>query len=149
MFRLLNPVNHGRTHEDVARYGAEPYVIAADVYSVPPHVGRGGWTWYTGSAGWMYRVGIEGILGITLRRNALHINPCIPREWPGFEAVFRRNTTSYRIVVENPNGVNSGVERLELDGADQTGRDVALLDDGATHVVKVVLGAATSSAPTL
>ena len=140
MFGLLNPVNHGRTPEDVARYGAEPYALAGDVYSVPPHVGRGGWTWYTGSAGWMYRVGIEAILGITLRDGALHLDPCIPREWPGFEAVFRRNNASFRIVVENPDRVARGVVHLELDGADHTGRDVPLVDDGATHTVKVVLG---------
>ena len=140
MFGLLNPVNHGRTPEDVARYGAEPYALAGDVYSVPPHVGRGGWTWYTGSAGWMYRVGIEAILGITLRDGALHLDPCIPREWPGFEAVFRRNNASIRIVVENPDRVARGVVHLELDGADHTGRDVPLVDDGATHTVKVVLG---------
>ena len=148
MFALLNPVNHGRTPEDVARYGAEPYALAADVYSVVPHVGRGGWTWYTGSAGWMYRIGIEAILGITLRHGALHVDPCIPRGWPGFEAVFRRSATSYRIVVENPDQVNAGVARLEVDGTDRTGHDVPLLDDGATHLVRVVLGVpATSPRP--
>jgi cyclic beta-1,2-glucan synthetase len=101
LFSLLNPVNHGRTAEAVARYRAEPYVVAADVYSVPPHTGRGGWTWYTGSAGWMYRVGIEAILGITFVNGSLHLDPCIPREWPGFEATVTRNATRHRIVVEN------------------------------------------------
>jgi cyclic beta-1,2-glucan synthetase len=104
LFSLLNPVNYTRTPDDVARYRAEPYVVAADVYSVPPHTGRGGWTWYTGSAGWMYRVGVESILGITLRRGALHLDPCIPRDWPGFEAVFTPARTPYHIVVQQPVG---------------------------------------------
>ena len=111
--------------------------MAADVYSVPPHTGRGGWTWYTGSAGWMYRVGIEAILGITLRSGALHIDPCIPREWPGFEVLYKGR---YRIVVENPDGVCRGVVRIELDGVNITGQDVPIVDDGVAHVVRVVLG---------
>jgi cyclic beta-1,2-glucan synthetase len=140
LFSLLNPVNYTRTPEDVARYRAEPYVVAADVYSVPPHTGRGGWTWYTGSAGWMYRVGIEAILGLTLRRGALHIDPCIPREWPGFEAVFKPSRTPYRIVVRNPSGVCRGVKSLELDGADITGQAVPVVDDGVEHRIVAVLG---------
>jgi cyclic beta-1,2-glucan synthetase len=140
LFSLLNPVNHGRTAAEVARYRAEPYVVAADVYSVPPHTGRGGWTWYTGSAGWMYRVGMESILGITLRRGALHIDPCIPRGWPGYEVTFKPSGTPYHIVVENPAGVNRGVKRLEVDGVDRTGHDVPIVDDGVEHHVRVVLG---------
>ena len=140
LFSLLNPVNHGRTPEDVTRYRAEPYVVAADVYSVPPHTGRGGWTWYTGSAGWMYRVGIESILGITFRAGALHIDPCIPRAWPGYEAVFSPGGATYRIVVENPQGVSRGVTRVDLDGKTVTGRDIAVLRDGREHTVRVVLG---------
>ena len=142
LFSLLNPVNHGRTPDEVARYRAEPYVVAADVYSVPPHTGRGGWTWYTGSAGWMYRVGIEAILGITLRNAELHIDPCIPRDWPGFEAVVTRGDTPYRIAVENPDRVNRGVARIELDGAELTTRTVPVPDDGREHAIRVVLGAA-------
>jgi cyclic beta-1,2-glucan synthetase len=142
LFALLNPVNHGRTPEEVARYRAEPYVVAADVYS-SPLAGRGGWTWYTGSAGWMYRVGVEAILGITLRRGAIHIDPCIPSAWPGFEAVFRRSAATYRIAVENPDGVNRGVVRVELDGADITGQDVPVAGDDSEHVVRVVLGRAS------
>ena len=146
LFSLLNPVNHGRTPEEVARYRAEPYVVAADVYSVAPHTGRGGWTWYTGSAGWMYRVGIEAILGITLRNGALHVDPCIPREWPGFEAVFAPPGARYRITVENPQGVNRGVLRLELDGKDLTGHDIPVARDGREHALRVVLGSRVSAA---
>jgi cyclic beta-1,2-glucan synthetase len=140
LFSMLNPVNHGRTADEVARYRAEPYVVAADVYSVPPHTGRGGWTWYTGSAGWMYRVGIEAILGITFVNGALHLDPCIPREWPGFEATVTRHATRHRIVVENPRRVSRGVQLIELDGAGIPGRDVTLLSDGADHTIRVVLG---------
>ncbi|HJR60006.1 MAG TPA: glucoamylase family protein [Vicinamibacterales bacterium] len=140
LFSLLNPVNHGRTPEEVARYRAEPYVVAADVYSVSPHTGRGGWTWYTGSAGWMYRVGIEAILGVTLRAGRLHIDPCIPRGWPGFEVLFTAGGAKYRITVENPNGVSRGVKAMELDGKQTTGRDIPILRDGDEHSVRVVLG---------
>jgi len=140
LFSLLNPVNHSRTAEEVRRYRAEPYVVAADVYSVPPHTGRGGWTWYTGSAGWMYRIGLEVILGISLRQSALHIDPCIPRGWPRFEVTFKPSRTTYHIVVENPDGVTRGVKRVEVDGVDCTGRDIPVLDDGSEHTVRVVLG---------
>ncbi|MDQ3348378.1 MAG: glycosyl transferase family 36, partial [Acidobacteriota bacterium] len=140
LFAMLNPVNHARTPAEVARYRAEPYVVAADVYSVPPHTGRGGWTWYTGSAGWMYRIGVEALLGITLRKGALRIDPCIPRGWPGYEVTFKRGGSTYRIVVENPASVCRGIARLELDGADVTGSDVPVVDDGREHSVRVILG---------
>ena len=123
LFAMLNPMTHTRNAGRVQRYRAEPYVVAADVYSRPPHTGRGGWTWYTGSAGWMYRVGVEAILGLTRRGGALHIDPCIPRTWPRFEVVFKSGRAEYRIVVENPQGVNRGVRPIELDGVDHTGRD--------------------------
>jgi cyclic beta-1,2-glucan synthetase len=140
LFTLLNPINHARTPDEVARYRAEPYVVAADVYSTPPHTSRGGWTWYTGSAGWMYRVGIEAILGVTLRHGKLHVEPCIPRGWKGFEVTFKPSRTPYHIVVENPAGVCRGVTRLEVDGVDHTGEDVPLADDGREHTVRVVMG---------
>ena len=139
LFSLLNPVNHGRTADEVARYRAEPYVVAADVYSVPPHTGRGGWTWYTGSAGWMYRVAVEAILGINLRGGALHIDPCIPQAWRGYEVVFAPAGAHYRIEVLNPDGVSRGVVGIELDGRQVTG-DVPILRDGASHTVRVTLG---------
>ena len=104
LFAMLNPINHARTGAGVHRYKVEPYVVAADVYAEPPHVGRGGWTWYTGSAGWMYRAGLEWILGFRLRGARLVIDPCIPRAWPGFEMVFRYRSARYEIVVENRDG---------------------------------------------
>jgi cyclic beta-1,2-glucan synthetase len=99
LFELLNPINHARTQADVDRYKVEPYVIAADVYSVPPHRGRGGWTWYTGSAAWMYRSGIESILGINRAGDRLTLSPRIPASWPGFEGVVRVGNAEYRITV--------------------------------------------------
>ena len=141
LFSLLNPINHARTRAGVYRYKVEPYVIAADIYSEPPHVGRGGWTWYTGSAGWMYRAGIEWILGFRLRGPVLHLDPCIPRAWRSFEITFRYHSSRYEIVVENPHGVARGVSYAELDGAPVTGgAHIHLTDDGATHHVRIVLG---------
>ncbi|WP_459708482.1 GH36-type glycosyl hydrolase domain-containing protein, partial [Paraburkholderia sp. 2C] len=101
LFSLLNPINHARTPMETERYKVEPYVVAADVYSVAPHVGRGGWTWYTGSAGWMYRAGVEGILGIRREGDFLVVNPCIPDSWPGFEATVHMHSTRYEIHVKS------------------------------------------------
>ena len=133
LFALVNPINHALTPSAVDRYKVEPYVVAADVYSVAPHVGRGGWTWYTGSAGWMQRAGIEGILGIRREGDMLTIKPCIPKDWPGFEARVRLGGSDYdiRIAVSaakrraNPKAVldgrslrpgKGGVVRVRLDG---------------------------------
>lgn len=141
LFGLLNPINHASTRAGIHRYRVEPYVAAADVYSQAPHVGRGGWTWYTGSAGWMYRAGVEWILGFRLRGSHLVIDPCIPRAWRGFEIAFRYHSSQYEIEVSNPNEVSKGVVGLSLDGTALTpGEDLELVDDGATHRVRVVLG---------
>jgi cyclic beta-1,2-glucan synthetase len=142
LFSILNPINHASSRAGVQRYKVEPYVIAADVYSEPPHVGRGGWTWYTGSAGWMYQAGVEWILGFHLRGTTLLLDPCIPRAWPRYEIDFRYHSARYEIVVENPQGVSRGVASSELDGQALPGAAAAipLVDDGATHKVRVILG---------
>jgi cyclic beta-1,2-glucan synthetase len=141
LFTLLNPVSHTSTRSGVHRYKVEPYVVAADVYAEGPHVGRGGWTWYTGSAGWMHRVGLEWILGFRVRGATLHLDPCIPRAWSGFEIRFRYHSATYDIRVENPRGVPRGVSYAELDGKVLAGgAAIELADDGATHRVHVVLG---------
>jgi cyclic beta-1,2-glucan synthetase len=116
LYSLLNPINRTTTRADVHRYKVEPYVVAADIYSRSPHVGRGGWTWYTGSAGWMYRAGIEWILGFQRQGNVLRMAPCIPAHWPGFEINYRHGTARYEIAVENPDRVGQGVVHAELDG---------------------------------
>ncbi len=142
LFSLINPINHSSTRASIQRYKVEPYVIAADVYSEAPHVGRGGWTWYTGSAGWMYRAGIEFILGLRLQGAFLLLTPCIPKHWPHFEVVFRYGSTRYEIVVENPHGVCRGITHVELDGQplSEGSIRVPLRDDGTTHRIRAVLG---------
>jgi len=140
LFSLLNPVNHSSTRAGLHKYKVEPYVAVGDVYAVPPHTGRGGWTWYTGSAGWMYRAGLEEILGFKLQAERLRIDPCVPRWWRDFEITYRRDHTTYRIRVENPLAVSRGVASVELDGARQADDEIPLSDDGQTHVVRVVLG---------
>jgi cyclic beta-1,2-glucan synthetase len=142
LFSMLNPINHAHTRSDVHRYKVEPYVIAADVYAAPPHVGRGGWTWYTGSAGWMQRAGVESILGLRLRGDVLELDPCIPKAWPGFAVTLRHRSARYEIVVENPGGVSRGIGSVQVDGTAVVAvpLHLNLLDDSATHHVLVRLG---------
>ncbi|HEU4532371.1 MAG TPA: hypothetical protein VFR59_14345, partial [Steroidobacteraceae bacterium] len=143
LFSILNPINRTDTRAAAHRYKVEPYVVAADIYSVAPHAGRGGWTWYTGSAGWMYRAGLEAILGFQLEGKHLRIAPCIPAHWPGFEVSFRYGTARYEILVQD---AGTEVIGLEIDGEPVTGGLVALVDDGAVHAVRVVLGEGARSA---
>jgi len=143
LLSILNPIHHSDSLNAIHRYKVEPYVACADVYSVPPNVGRGGWTWYTGSAGWMYRVALEWLLGFRVQGANLALDPCIPRGWPGFEISFRYKTARYEITVENPLGVCRGILATKLDGEMLTGSKkllIPLLDDGAKHLVQIVLG---------
>jgi cellobiose phosphorylase len=147
VFDILNPIRHAMTPSDVERYKVEPYAVCADVYSVDPHIGRGGWTWYTGSAGWLYRAGLEAILGFRIRGDALMIDPRVPATWDGFEVVLRRReranaVTRYEIDVRNPHGVNRGVERIELDGVELAKGTVSipLVHDCCRHSIHVELG---------
>ena len=146
---ILNPINHASTRSGIHRYKVEPYVMAADVYAERPHAGRGGWTWYTGSAGWMYRAATEWILGFRLRGTTLFIDPCIPRTWRHYQMSFRYHSARYEIRVENPRGVTRGVASAEVDGRKLIPREgtssirraeIPLVDDGATHEVRIVLG---------
>jgi cyclic beta-1,2-glucan synthetase len=139
-FDLLSPIKHTLTPEQVERYKVEPYVVVADIYSEPPHAGRGGWTWYTGSAGWLYRVMLEWVLGFHLHGNRLRIEPCIPKAWPSFTITYRYGSATYHIRVANPHGVECGVSEVHVDGQRQEGHETALLDDGQAHEVRVVLG---------
>jgi cyclic beta-1,2-glucan synthetase len=141
LFALLNPINHARTPEEVTRYKVEPYVVAADVYSEPPHVGRGGWTWYTGSAAWMYRAGIEGILGVRREGAGLLIDPRIPDHWPGFEATIALGDTHYDIRVDTPQGAIGRRLVATLDGHPLKPRDGAfpIPWDGGPHVLHLTL----------
>ena len=146
LFSLINPINHANTAEAARRYGVEPYVVAADVYA-GAHAGRGGWTWYTGAAGWMYRAGLEWILGLRVQGDMLILDPCIPKAWPGFDIVFRHRTATYEIRVDNPHGVARGVARATLDGvaASTPQAGLKLVDDGQTHAVHILLGDAPAS----
>ena len=141
LFNLLSPIQHASSRANLNRYKGEPYAVAADVYSQPPHAGRAGWTWYTGAAGWMYRAGIEWILGLRRVGEALRIDPCIPRAWPGFEITYRHRGSVYRITVDNPEGVCRGVSTLLLDGAPlEPDGLVPLVSDGHDHAIQVELG---------
>jgi cyclic beta-1,2-glucan synthetase len=140
LFALLNPINHAGTRAGLHKYKVEPYVAAGDVYSEPKHVGRGGWTWYTGSAGWMYRATLESMLGFHLKGKMLTIDPCIPRSWRDFEIDYRREDTMYRIKVENPSCVCRGVAEVRLDGELLKSNEIPLVEDGKSHQVLVILG---------
>ena len=139
-FHMLNPINHGRTAADAARYKAEPYVMAGDVYGRSPHAGRGGWSWYTGSAGWMYRAGIESILGLRRRGDTFIVDPCIPSSWPQYGITWQFGGTRYEIAVSNPTRRCHGVATATLDGAPVNATAIPLVDDGKTHAVQIVLG---------
>jgi cyclic beta-1,2-glucan synthetase len=143
LFALLNPINHSSTRAGLHKYRVEPYVVAGDIYAMPPNPGRGGWTWYTGSAAWMYRTGLESILGFQLNGDRLRVDPCIPRGWREFAIIYkhgRRGATRYHIKVENPHGICRGVAQLEVDGKIQQSSEIVLSDDAQLHDVRVVLG---------
>ena len=133
---LINPVHHAATPESMATYKVEPYVVAADVYAVAPHTGRGGWTWYTGSAGWMYRLILESLLGVRLEVDKLHFTPCLPAAWNSFAVVYRYRETAYHItVVQTPPG--EGDAGVTVDGIELPGNFLALIDDRQGHVAEV------------
>ncbi len=140
MYKMLNPINHTKTTEHVNNYKTEPYVMPADVYSNPQHYGRGGWSWYTGSAGWMYRVGIEDILGLKVSGDSFTFEPCIPHKWDGFQMTYRYKSTLYEVTVENPDGVSTGVKEIKLDDKSVSDKKINFVDDGETHTITVVLG---------
>ena len=140
LFDLLNPIFHSDSGEKAAVYRVEPYVICADIYSQPPYVRRGGWTWYTGSAAWMYRLGLEAILGFKKIGNTLHIDPVLPPEWDGFEIRYQFGESVYWIQVENPEHVTRNVLKISLDGKPLDIGSIPLVDDHNEHRAVVVLG---------
>ncbi len=149
LMSMLNPLSHTRTPADAERYKVEPYVVAADVYSAAGQEGRGGWTWYTGSASWSYRVALEGMLGFAKRGDRLEIDPCIPAAWQQFTIGYTYGASTYAIEVRNPDGVCRGVSGVTVDGAVAADRTIVLLDDGAAHTVIVTLGAGVVAQPGL
>jgi len=147
LFHMLNPINHTRTPADVERYKTEPYAVAGDVYARAPHAGRGGWSWYTGSAAWMYRAGVESMLGLRARGSTFSVEPCIPSSWPGYELEWRRHRTRYVISVSNPERQCRGIQSATLDDVDVDAASIPIVDDGRTHRVRVVLGRSAESPP--
>ena len=132
---MLNPIAHTDSPDKLARYRVEPYVACADVYSVAPHVGRGGWTWYTGSAAWLYRAGLEAILGFRLQGQKLQMAPCIPAAWPGFSLIYNHRSTRYEVEIDNSEHVQCGIVSSILDGQTVQGDPdrIELSEDGKVH----------------
>jgi cyclic beta-1,2-glucan synthetase len=137
LFQMLNPLTHTLTRDEVATYKVEPFVVPADVYTAAAHLGRGGWTWYTGSASWMYRVGLEAILGFRKLGDRLEIRPIVPVAWPEYAITYRYGKTTYDIVVYDPGAIRSDEVELEIDGRPVEGCSIRLVDDGASHEVRV------------
>lgn len=140
LYSLLNPINHSSTRAGLHKYKVEPYVLAADIYGMYPHLGRGGWTWYTGSSSWMYRAAIQSILGFELRGDRLNLRPCIPKSWPSFDMVYRYKATTYLIFVDNRLAKDATHETvLELDKVRLASHEVPLVDDGKSHRIDILL----------
>jgi cyclic beta-1,2-glucan synthetase len=144
---MINPISRGNSRADLYRYKVEPYVIAADIYSRPPHVGRGGWTWYTGAAGVAHRAAMEGILGIRRRGNRLHVNPTLPRSWPRADVTLTLGASIYVIAIESTAGEGHGVIAVEFDGLSLPINDdgIPYIDDGRHHMLKIRLGTKSAS----
>jgi cellobiose phosphorylase len=143
LFDMINPVNHANSAAAIAIYKVEPYVVAADVYAVAPHTGRGGWTWYTGSAGWLYRLIVESLLGLKLEVDKLRFTPCLPAEWKSFKLHYRYRETAYHISVLQVIGAG-GKTRVTVDGVAQQDAAVPLVDDRLEHAVEISIHAAQS-----
>ncbi len=143
---LLNPVHHADTPEQLERYRVEPYVVAADVYGGTEHPGRGGWTWYTGSAGWFYRIVLERVLGLRKNGQLLSLVPCVPSRWRRFALSYRHGNSTYQIRVDNPQQVSCGVTQLLLDGKPLRESQIQLVDDGRSHELRVTLGHSEAAA---
>jgi cyclic beta-1,2-glucan synthetase len=139
LLTLLNPINHGSNPAQIGTYKVEPYVVAADVYAVPPHTGRGGWTWYTGSAGWMYRLLSETLLGLSLEGNRLGLTPRLPKHWPTCKIHYRYRQTPYHITISRlPHGL-AGSNQTSLDGEELTDGIIPLVDDQREHNIEMRL----------
>ncbi len=140
LFNLINPVHHGDSDTGIEKYKVEPYVMAADIYKNPRHAGRGGWTWYTGSAGWSYRLLVESLLGVQLKVDRLHLSPRTPKGWEWFKIHYRYRETFHHIHVQNRGG--TGVSRVVADGVEQADKTIPLVDDRREHQIEVELGGA-------
>jgi len=134
---MINPVTHSKSPEGIAVYKVEPYVVAADVYALPPHTGRGGWTWYTGAAGWMYRLIVESLLGLRLEVDKLRFVPCLPADWEGFKVYYRYRETVYGIDIRQQGGEKDRTI-VTVDGIERQDDSIPLVDDRRNHSVEIV-----------
>ena len=140
LWNLINPICHATTRDLVERYKVEPYVVCADIYGAPPHTGRGGWSWYTGSASWLYRAALEAILGLRRQGRFLRFAPCVPASWPAYEITYKYGLATYRIRFDNAKGIGRGVLSVTLDGNPVADEGVPLTEDEQTHDVLVIMG---------
>jgi len=140
LYAMLNPIHHGSTPKDIECYKVEPYVMSADIYGVAPHTGRGGWTWYTGAAGWMYRLTLETLLGLNLEVDHLRIAPCVPAAWDAYKVHYRYRDTVYHISVRRVGEASGRVTRVTKDGSECPDLRIPLTDDRREHFVEVELG---------
>lgn len=138
-YRMINPIEHSRTKEEAIKYKVEPYIIAADIYGANNLIGRGGWTWYTGSSSWFYKVGIENILGLSIKKEQLSINPCIPRSWKEYSIQYKYKTNIYNIKIKNPNGKETGVEKFLLNGQEIKDKKILLEDNNKVNEIEIIM----------
>lgn len=136
---MINPIEHTKTKEESNKYKVEPYVIPADVYGAANLLGRGGWTWYTGSASWYYKAGMEYILGFKIKKDVLSISPNIPSNWKEYQIRYRYKNSVYNIKIKNPNGKNSGIKQLKLNGENIEKLEIKLIDNGKINEVEFIM----------
>ena len=139
LFRMINPIEHSKTKEEVRKYKVEPYVVAADVYEQKNLAGRGGWTWYTGSSSWMYEAGLHYILGLTIKDGYLSINPCIPKDWKEYKIRYIYKNTTYNIYVRNPNFKNTGVEKMIVNNKLVEDKKIKLLEQNGINNIEIIM----------
>ena len=138
-YTLINPIEHSKTKDAAKKYKVEPYVIPADIYVAKGLEGRGGWTWYTGSASWFCKIGLEDILGLVIEKNTLRIKPCISKDWKEYSIRYKYKNTIYNIKVKNPNGKNTGVEKFILNGQEIEKKEIKLIDDGSINEIEILM----------
>lgn len=138
-YTMINPIEHSRTKDAAKKYKVEPYVIPADIYEAKGLEGRGGWTWYTGSSSWFCKIGLENILGLNIKNEILTLNPCIPKDWKEYSIRYKFGNSIYNIKVKNPEGKNTGVQEIFLNGNKQEELQIKLVDNGNVNEVEVVM----------
>lgn len=139
LFRMINPIEHARTKEAATKYKVEPYVIAADIYGQGNLLGRGGWTWYTGSSSWMYEAGLKYILGLYIEKGYLTIKPCIPSNWTDYKIHYKFGNSIYNIFVKNPNSKNTGVEKMIFNNEEVKEKEIKLIDNGKINEIEIIM----------